>query len=175
MLAVSRGGTYFRLYKPGWSDPLDSSFARLHGGRWTPPGEFGALYLNATISVAAANARHQHARRAIQLFDLRPEKRPSLLDVVVPTSLVADVVSPEGIAGLALPSSYPLGVDYAQCWPVARAAYAEARLAGIACRSNAECTAAHCVGEELAWFDRSKLPRKRRRRDFAHWYPGPHP
>lgn len=175
MRTVSRGGPYFRLYKPGWSDPLDSSFARLLGGRWTPPGEFGALYLNATISVAAANARHQHARRAIQLFDLRPEKRPSLLDVVVPTSRVTDVVSLEGIAGLGLPGSYPLGVGRAQCWPIARGAYADTTIAGIACRSNAECTPTHCVGEELAWFDRSPLPRERRRRDFAHWYPGPQP
>ncbi len=45
-------------------------------GAGSTPGEFGALYLNATVRVAAANARAQHSGRAIKLFDLLPEARP---------------------------------------------------------------------------------------------------
>lgn len=175
MLAIARGGTYYRVFKPGWHDPLDTSFSRKRGGRWTPPGEFGALYLNATIQVAAANARSQHAGRAIGLFDLRPEKRPGLLDVEVPRRRVADVVTAAGVAAAGLPKDCPVGVTYGQCWPVARSTYGDPTKAGIASRSNAECTASHCAGEELAWFDRSVPVEEIQRRDFAQWYPGPHP
>ena len=174
-LGVDRAGTYYRVFKPDWSDPLDASFAKTFGGRWTPRGELGAVYLNATIEVSAANARLQHRRRAIGLFDLRPEKRPSLLDVRVPRHLVGDVVTSAGIAAAGLPSDYPIGVSHASCWAAARAAYADTRLAGIACRSAAECTATYCAGEELAWFDRAKPVARIQERTFARWYPGPYP
>jgi hypothetical protein len=173
--SLQRGGAYFRLFKPGWSDPLDTSYSKSRGGRWTPPGEFGALYLNATIEVAAANARAQHTGRAVGLFDLLPQRRPSLMTVDLPKSEVADVVTDAGVAAAGFPLEYPLGVDHPACWQVARFSYGDAGFAGIASRSNAECTPSHCVGEELAWFDRSSQPAAGRRRTFEEWYPGPHP
>ena len=175
MPSIERGGTYFRVFKPGWGDPLDASFSSAKGGRWTPVGEFGAVYLCATIGVAAANVRARHAGRAIGLFDLRPERRPSLLEVRVPACMVADIVSDYGIRAAGLPPEYPFGVSHATCWPVARSAYADSANAGIACRSNAESTATFWVGEELAWFDRSPPLAAGRRRVFASWYPDPHP
>lgn len=175
MIGIRRGGTYYRVFKPGWTNPLDPSFSKRQGGRWTPRGEFGALYLNATVRVAAANARFKHAGRAIGLFDLRPERRPWLMDVEVPSQNVADVVTPAGIAAAGLPKDYPIGVDHPTCWPIARAAYADKNKAGIASRSNAECTSGSCPGEELAWFDRSKPVTELVRRDFGAWYPGPTP
>ena len=66
--SVSRGGPYDRVAAPEWIDPADTAYSKQRGGRWNPVGELGALYLNATIQVAAANARAQHARRAIKLL-----------------------------------------------------------------------------------------------------------
>ena len=175
LLSIRRGGSYFRLFKPGWADPLDAAYSKARGGRWTPPGEFGAVYLNQSIEVAAANARAQHAGRAIGLFDLSPSRRPSLLNVDVVPSSVVDIVSPRGIDRAGFPVEYPFGVSHASCWPVARRAYGEVGIAGIACRSNAESTAEYAVGEELAWFDRAPMLAVGRRRTFAEWYPGPHP
>jgi RES domain-containing protein len=173
--ALSRGGHYFRVFKPDWDDPLDTKPNRERGGRWNAPGTFGALYLNATPAVAAANARRQHAGRAIGLFDLRPERRPSLLTVDVPRGLHADVVTIDGIKMLRLPANYPWNVDHERCRPIGKRAYAEARLRGVACRSAAECTATEWLGEELAWFDRSKKLDAVERRAFTKWYPDPYP
>lgn len=177
MEAIERNGSYYRLFKPDWNDPLDSSYAKqAAGNRWNPPGEFGALYLNRTRDVAAANARWQYRNRAIGLFDLKPERRPSLLQLDVPRWRVLDIVTPAGIAAAKLPKSYPFGVAIQRCRPVARRAYADHTLAGIACRSAAECTKTTWVGEELAWFERS--PRLREvglRLAFGQWYPDAHP
>ena len=175
MLTFKRSGRYYRLFKPGWADPLDPSFSKARGGRWAPPGEFGAVYLSRTLEVAAANARVQHAKRAIGLFDLRPDRRPRLLDVRVPSAIAVDVVTDAGVAAAGFPKTYPAGVDRAACWPLARRAYASRSVAGIACRSNAESTVAHWPGEELAWFDRSPALAGTRIRTFDAWYPGPHP
>ena len=97
------------------------------------------------------------------------------MTVEVPQSEVADVVSDSGVAGAGFPPKYPFGVEHAACWPVARMAYADVRFAGIASRSNAECTPSHCAGEELAWFDRSAQLAAGRQRRFEEWYLGPHP
>jgi hypothetical protein len=176
MKSVSREGTYYRVYKPDWGDPLDTSFAKERGGRWSPPREFGVLYLNHSVDVAAANARASHAGRAIGLFDLKPDRRPGLLQVCVSRSSVLDVVTAVGISALRLPKTYPFSIARARCWPIARRAYADVKLSGIACRSAAECTKTTWIGEELAWFDRAPhLTENGPRRDFADWYPDPQP
>jgi hypothetical protein len=168
---LSRGGRYYRVVNPHWVDPLDPSYSKIFGGRWTPQGEFGALYLCATVDVAAANARWQHRYRAIKLFDLRPEARPSLVMVNVPENPFLDVVTAAGVAALRLPRAYPFGVPRERCWPIARRAYAQ-RIPGIACRSNAEADTTSWIGEELALFDYT-LPVRRvgKIKPFAAWYP----
>ena len=175
MKAISRRGRYFRVFKPGWSDPLDTTPNRERGGRWNAAWSFGALYLNATLAVAAANARRQHIGRAIGLFDLRPERRPSLLTVEVPGSLHLDVITPAGVKALHLPAHYPWNIGHDRTRPIGKRAYAQIRLRGIACRSAAECTASEWIGEELAWFDRSPKLAEVARQPFAAWYPDPHP
>lgn len=175
MRGTLRGGRYSRVYKPDWNDPLDTSFSRELGGRWNAPESFGALYLNATFAVAAANARWQHAGRAIGLFDLRPERRPRLLVVTLPRARVLDVVSDAGVAALRLPSRYPWDVDRDRCRPIGARAYRVAAYRGIACRSAAECRPDHWIGEELAWFDRSPHVRVVDDLAFAACYPDPHP
>src|SRR5665213_2191786 len=176
MKSVSREGAYYRVYKPDWDDPLDTSFAKARGGRWNPPDEFGVLYLNFSLDAAAANARAAHAGRAIGLFDLKPDRRPRLLQVRVPRSSVLDVVTVAGISALRLPKTYPFSIARARCWPIARRAYADVKLGGIACRSAAECTKTSWIGEELARFDRAPhLVENGPRQSFADWYPDPHP
>ncbi|MGC1381803.1 MAG: RES domain-containing protein [Candidatus Baltobacteraceae bacterium] len=172
MLGITRGGTYFRVFKPDWDDPLDTSFSREIGGRWNAPGLFGALYLNATRTVAAANARAQHRGRAIGLLDLRPERRPRLLQVHVPRCTVLDAVRPEGLRAVNLPANYPWRVGPERCRPIGLRAYRRGDLRGIASRSAAECSATDWLGEELAWFDKSpSLRESGPRRDFELWYP----
>lgn len=170
--SIERGGHYFRLCKPDWADCADTSFSKAAGGRWNPPGRFGALYLNATVTVAAAQARHQHLGRAIGLFDLRPERRPELATVDVPAVLVVDVVTAPAIKQLHLPPTYPLGVGWDHCRRIARHAYGT--LAGVAARSAAEARPDGVVGEELAVFDTLPLA-VAALVPFAKWYPDPQP
>lgn len=175
MKALSRSGHYYRVFKPGWGNPLDTRPSFTRGGRWNAAGEFGVIYLNKTLDVAAANARKQHLGRAIGLFDLKADRRPHLLTVSVPRSLHLDVVSREGVSALRLPANYPWHVDHDRCQPIGLRAYNEVRLRGIAARSAAECTAKDWIGEELAWFDRSPALREIERRSFSKWYPDVYP
>jgi hypothetical protein len=141
-----------------------------YGGRWNPPGEFGALNLNATIRVAAAQARHQHVGRAIGLFDLRPGRRPQLASFDVSKVVVVDGVTTAGIAALGLPKAAPIGVKHEDCWPSSRAAYNRG-LAGVACLSAAEARAESFVGEEMAYFDSQPSLLVKTLQSFADWYP----
>jgi hypothetical protein len=102
--------------------------------------------------VAAANARSQHAGRAIKVFDLLPEARPELVTFEVPMVEVVDACTPDGIAALGFSESFPYGVTWPPCQAIAREAHAAA-LACVAARSDAEATATACVGEELALFE----------------------
>jgi len=169
---LRRGGTYYRVCDPSWRDPADTSFSRRYGGRWNPPGAFGALYLNADIAVAAANARRSLASAfgdAVAFADIRPERRPDLQLFTVATHAFVDAITPGGVAALGLPAVYPDGCEHDVCRTIARDLYAAGE-AGIAARS-----AALADGEELAIFDtHATLARRRRngRRKFAAWYPG---
>lgn len=169
---LKRGGTYYRVCDPSWKNPADTSFSRRDGGRWNPPGAFGALYLNADIAVAAANARRSLATAfgdAVTFADIRPERRPDLQLFTVAASAFVDAITPDGIAALGLPTVYPDGCGHDACRTIARELYAAGE-PGIAARS-----AALPRGEELAIFDtHASLARRQRsgRRTFAAWYPG---
>lgn len=171
---VRKGGDYYRVIAPNWTSPADTSYSKQRGGRWNPAGEFGALYLNATVAVAAANARAQHAGRAIKLFDLSPDARPELVTFKVPAADVVDACTPDGVAALRFKKNFPYGVGWPACQAIARLAHADA-LAGIAARSNAEATETECAGEELALFEGVAVGAPRRRRRFGEWYPDPIP
>ncbi len=173
MIEVERGGRYWRTVDPDWRDSADLSYSRAFGGRWNPSAKFGALYLNATLSVAAANARARHAG-ALKLFDLLPAARPHAVACDVTPTRVVDVVSAAGIAAVGLPLAYPFGVDWPACQAIARAAHADVAL-GVACRSAAEATATWTVGEELALFEGGPPPIIAERRAFAQWFPDPIP
>ena len=168
-----RGGEYYRVVAPECVEPLDTAYSKAFGGRWNPSGEFGALYLNANVQVAAANARAQHAGRALKLFDLVPSARPELVTVDVPPLDVVDAASSAGIAALGFGEGFPFGASWPQCQAIAREAKA-AGVPGIVSRSNAEATPTRVVGEELAIFEGFAVA-QRDRRPFAAWYPDPIP
>jgi len=169
---VHRGGPYYRVVAPNWVNPADTSYSKRQGGRWNPPGEFGALYLNADVHVAAANARAQHAGRAIKLFDLLPEARPELVTFDIQWVKVLDACTQRGIAALGFKNDFPYKVSWLACQTVAREAHA-AGLPGIAARSHAEITATASVGEELALFEEISPGPPIARQSFHEWYPDP--
>jgi RES domain-containing protein len=171
---VIRGGVYYRVVAPEWTDPASTAYSKQQGGRWNPQGEFGALYLNATVQVAAANARARHAGRAIKLFDLLPEARPELVSFNIPATEVLDACTPEGLTKLGFAANFPYSVTWPPCQAAAREAHA-AGLAGVAARSNAEVTATAFAGEELALFEEVIVGPPQSRRRFDQWYPDPIP
>jgi RES domain-containing protein len=173
-MVIPRGGPYHRVVAPDWIDPADTAYSKQRGGRWNPAGEFGALYLNASIHVAAANARAQHSGRAIKLFDLLPAARPELVTFEVKMVDVLDVCTAEGIAALGFAENFPYGVTWPPCQAIGRDARANA-LAGVASRSNAEATETASVGEELALFEEVVVGPSQQRRRFDEWYPDPIP
>lgn len=170
MRHVRRGGTYYRVCKPGWTDCADTRHSRIRGGRWNPPGGHAVLYLNRTIRMAALQAVENFRGEAHSLFDLRPDRRPHLQAFAVSSDNYVDVVTPEGIAVLGLPSTYPDGAGWDVCQPIGRAAYDDGER-GIACRTA-------CQGggdpdhEELALFDRDSQPAlPGERLTFDRWFP----
>ena len=170
MQRITRSGRYYRVCDPTWADPSDTTYSHKRGGRWNPPGEFGALYLCATIGVAKANARRHIASlfgNAVSLFDLQPAHQPDLQHYELAPAPYADIVSPAGIADVGLPAAFPAGVLHGQCWDVGRNAYALFDLNGIAALSAVLPTE-----EELAVFDRSvaKLAAKQGRQTFVTWF-----
>jgi hypothetical protein len=172
---VRRGGTFHRLAEPHWTDALDTSHSRRVGGRWNAPGEFGVLYLNATVDVARLQAAHKLAGHPYEIEDLEPVFQHDLVEVHVADTEALDLVSDAGLTAAGLPPSYPLDgnrrrIGHDRCRPVARAAYEKERLPAIACRSAA--AGASRTDEELAIFDRyvTALAAQMRRRPFASWF-----
>jgi len=173
MTRIRRGGTYYRVCNPDWTDCADTRFSLDRGGRWNPPRSFGTLYLNRTVELAAAQARWNYRDEAFQLFDLRQEARPDLQEFVVEDRLYVDAVTDEGLEELGLPTAYPFGAQHSDCQPIGQRLY-DAGERGIASRSAVECAApGDYLDEELALFERPRagVPAKSgRRRSFAEWY-----
>lgn len=147
------GRVWLRAAQASWADPLDSSFARTHGGRWNPPGRFDALYLNGDVETACAQVRRMLEGTPLTEEDLDDDAPFVLVPATLPTGqIVADAVSEDGLSALGLPATYPVRrakpVSRATCRPVGLAIH-EAGLRGVWCRCAA--TAAG-TGRELAWF-----------------------
>jgi hypothetical protein len=171
---IRRGGRYYRLAEPDWSDSLDSGYSHTRGGRWNEPGAFPVLYLNDSIQTARLQVMHKLARQPYGPEDLNPDEQHDLIAVEVPAEEYLDCISDEGLDLLGLPASYPRyrngrPVAHTTCRPVGQYAW-DSGLPGIACRSAAMGAAP--TNEELAFFDRPQQPRPAlvERLPFASWW-----
>jgi hypothetical protein len=169
---VRRGGAYYRICGPDWEHADDTSYAKGAGGRWNPRGEFGALYLNAGIEAAFANARRFIESRfgaTATPEDVEPAFLPQLQEFSVASARFVDAVSLEGRTLLGL-SDYAPGAGHEACLAVARSAYADGE------RGIASLSAVAPDHEELAIFDTFATALAKihgSRKQFTEWY-SPH-
>lgn len=170
------GHHWLRVADPAWEDPLDPSFSARFGGRWNPPDSFPTLYLNEDVVTARLNLRAFIAAWPYEPEDLHDDTGPVLVAATLPGGQRAlDVHTPEGVAAVGLPATYPLDQDgelvgHDACQPIGRDAR-ERRLRGVRCRSARTPDGA---GRELAWFPASPRSRARRQRTLAFeaWFWG---
>ena len=166
---IVRRGTYYRVCGPDWEDPSDTTYSKISGGRWNPPGSFGILYLNQNLDGARANARRFIASQfgsGVLPEDIQPAFLPDVAAFAIDQREFVDAVTQKGRAALNLAAAYSSGVGYSGCRRVGIAAYAAAE-DGIATTS-----AVAEQSEELAIFDRSvdRVLQMERRQHFADWW-----
>lgn len=175
---VTRSGRFVRVAEPDWRRPLDPSFAAVRGGRWNPPGSFPVVYLCATPAVARQVVVGRFDGLPYGLLDLRPDRRPVLIETEVPSHRAVDVVTEAGCRAASLPATYPYDargrkVGWERTRPIGETAWEQGERS-VACRSAAIAKGGD--GEELAWFVRTRTDRLAvsARRSFDDWFsPGP--
>ncbi|PPF91340.1 hypothetical protein C5C03_00525 [Clavibacter michiganensis] len=118
---VPWSGDAFR-YTAARRDPLSGAGARIHGGRWNPPGIFSALYLGVPASACMAELE-----RAAQSQGLTPE---TLLAVpykvhtlAVSGVTVLDLRDPAALASVGLTPADIAGDDWEPCQALGHAAW----------------------------------------------------
>jgi RES domain-containing protein len=169
---IARGGRYLRVADPDWADPLDGSYAQAKGQRWSPPGSFAVVYLNADRGTARLNVERMLADQPFGPEDVDPDEAFILVAADVPADEYVDVVTDEGCEAAGLPATYPLDahgvtVTHGVCQPIGRDAY-DQNLPGIACRTAAE--GATGGEEELAYFIRAAPLVEKERWHFDDWF-----
>lgn len=123
----------YRVVRAGWPEPLDASFSQTAlDNRWNT-FEFPALYCCCGLEVARAITRDLLRIAGIEVDDLQPEFRPRLVEVEWAGEVV-DVVSPEGVAAVGFPDSYPEGVSKRRTRDLAEEWHGRAA-EGVVCRS----------------------------------------
>ena len=153
-LGLPDGRIWLRVAGATWTDPLDPSYAKAHGGRWNPPGSCDALYLNGDVLTARAQIRRMLQGSPVMEDDLDDSAPFVLVPATIPTlQRVADAASEAGLAALGLPVTYPKkrsgrAVPRVDCQLVGRAVR-NGGLRGVWCRSAATPDG---IGRELAWF-----------------------
>lgn len=165
---------WWRVADRAWTDPLDSSFAGLRGGRWNPPGSFPVLYLNEDRMTARLNLLAFIADWPYEPEDLRDDMGPILVGCTLPSrQVVCDAHTAAGLRAAGLPLTYPLDeageiVPHARCQRVGAQARA-ASLRGVHARS---ARSRDGLGRELAWFPASIRSRARQGATlaFSEWF-----
>lgn len=170
------GHKWLRICDASCEDPLDDTFAQARGGRWNPPASWRTLYLNEDLVTARLNLERFIAGWPYEPEDLDDGTGPHLAEATLPRAQdVADVHTPDGVAAVDLPPTYPTDstgalVPHDLCQHVGERAHV-AGLRGIRCRS---AQAPHGAGRELAWFPATARSRAHlvTRRTFADWFWG---
>ncbi len=112
-------GEAFRHVSPDL-EPLSTTGARIHGGRWNPPERFGALYLALDVETVAAELRRTAASQNLELVDLLPR---TLYRFHVRAGRLLDLTSPEAAAALDLSPRELHGRVRTRCQAVGAAAH----------------------------------------------------
>jgi len=162
-------GTVFRYIPHGGDDPMDGTYSMKEGKRWNAKGSFPVVYTNCSLEVAIANLWHQFEDEAGAPWDVAEEKQADLFEIPLSQPGLIDVVSPEGIAGIGLPATYPMGVSWRTTQRIGARLHGERR-PGIWCKA-----AAHPAGEEIALFTdfcETATPRRPAQR-LWEWFPVP--
>jgi len=165
---------WWRIAQRGWTNPLDPTFAQRQGGRWNPPASYPTLYLNEDRVTARMNLRAFIAEWPYGPGDLRSESGPVLVGALLPRrQRVCDAHSPQGIAALGLPRSYPLDcegrrVPHACCQALGQRIRSDG-LRGVRVRS---AQGPDGIGREVAWFPATARSVARRVKvlAFDDWY-----
>lgn len=171
---LADGRAWLRIADQAWQDPLDPTFAQQAGGRWNPPGSWPTLYLNEDLVTARLNLRAFIEDWPYEPEDLRSDTGPHLATAMLPRRQeVADVHTPEGVADVGLPPTYPVDeagrlVGHEACRPIGEDVK-HAGLRGVRCRS---AQAPDGAGRELAWFPATVRSRAALvdRVAFDYWY-----
>lgn len=167
---------WLRICDVSWEDPLDDTFAQVRGGRWNPPGSWRTLYVSEDVVTARLNINLFIAGWPFGPEDLDDEAGPHLAVLTLPREqVVADVHTPDGVAAVLLPPTYPVDaagdpVPHEPCRVVGRDVHDQGSR-GVRCRSVRTDEGA---GRELAWFPATSRSRAGLvdRRPFADWFWG---
>lgn len=173
---IPDGHRWLRICEARWDDPLDPSFAQVHGGRWNPPDTWPTLYLNEDVVTARLNLEAFIAGWPYRPEDLDDASGPQLATATLPRNqTVADVHTPQGVAAVGLPPTYPVAADgttvpHDVCQRIG-VEVKQAELRGVRCRS---AQAPLGAGRELAWFPATTRSRAHLigRLPFAEWFWG---
>jgi hypothetical protein len=139
-----------------------------------PARSWRTLYVNEDLVTARLNLRAFIADWPYEPEDLRSDTGPHVALVTLPRDQeVADVHTPEGVADVALPATYPLDdagqlVGHETCQVIGEQVN-DAGLSGIRCRS---AQAPDGAAREVAWFPATVRSRATLvyRLEFDDWY-----
>lgn len=148
---------WLRVCQASWSDPLDTSYARVTGGRWNPPDSWDALYVSRDLPTARMQVEELADGWFYSVSDLRGDAY-ELIGVILPRGMTAvDVVSDEGVQLAGFLTTFPFDVNgdvvsHEKCWPVAQAGY-DQELDGVEARSARSRDGS---GQEFCWWTRGR-------------------
>ena len=111
-------GDAFRHVSPG-TDPLSTIGSRLQGGRWNPPGLFGAIYFGLQVHTVAAEFRRAAGAQGLSADDFLPRE---LHRFHLTLSALLDLRDEKAAAHVGLPPPVLLGRDQGPCRLVGEAA-----------------------------------------------------
>ena len=104
-----------------WEGPLSGEGARIHGGRFNPPGSFPGLYLCTTRSCAVAELRYRGERLVIGVEGLLPRV---LYRYEISLDRVLDLTSSETLDHLGVTTAQIISPDVGIPRLIGEAAYA---------------------------------------------------
>jgi RES domain-containing protein len=105
-------GIVYRYVNHKHTNPMDGTHSMRRGGRWNAPGSFPVVYTSCSTEVAVANIWRRYEGEVGEPWDESEEEQADLYEIHVDQEGLADIVSPAGIAGVGLPTTYPDGVPH---------------------------------------------------------------